>query len=349
MSFYFLLNTIHFAVELTGAVVLLMAAWLTLDAYVLRKEFATLARAIGLGLFAIWQAISALRDGSDLLLYFGFLLFLIGLVLALIVIALPLKTELLILGMMLVLVSLIVLFYYHVFSERYFFTRIFRLLGLHKVKKLRLFECRIKEMEKVMINYHLQNRRNFYTVIVISFFGWIFTLLQLHFGLAIIGITTATVSQLFIILVFVGLAFLIPIPLAVGSLEALQISSFALLRLGPSASAVAMSFLIRALDLFWIILALVFLGSFRLNIVKVFTRSLKTVDEELTEVKLKRSGASVRIIRRRQKAAEPRKPARIERWITAHKKKRQETQEREKQEQASQEREEHMFSHLTKR
>ncbi|MFH1073384.1 MAG: lysylphosphatidylglycerol synthase transmembrane domain-containing protein [Nanoarchaeota archaeon] len=275
--------------------------------------------------------------------------FLIGLILVLVVIALPLKTEIIIICLMIILIFLIFLFYYHIFSERYFFTRIFRLLHLHKMKRLKLFEYHIKEMEKIMIDYHMQHRKNFYIVILISSLGWIFTLLQLHFALTILGITTATLSQLFIILIFIGLAFLFPIPLAVGSLEALQISSFALLRLGPSASAVAMSFLIRTLDLFWILLALVFLGSMKLNIVKIFTRSLKTVDEELTEVKLKQSGASVKIIRHHQKTAEPRKPSAITRWITAHKKKRREAHERKKQEHAAKEREEHLFSYLTKK
>lgn len=81
MSFYFLINNLHFALELMGAVVLLMAAWLTLDTYYLRKDFPTLARAIGLGLFAAWETIYALGSGNDIILYFGFFLFLAGLIL----------------------------------------------------------------------------------------------------------------------------------------------------------------------------------------------------------------------------------------------------------------------------
>lgn len=38
---------------LMGAVIFLMASWLTFDSYLLRKDRATLARAIGLGLYAV--------------------------------------------------------------------------------------------------------------------------------------------------------------------------------------------------------------------------------------------------------------------------------------------------------
>ncbi len=83
MNFYFLINNFHFALELTGAVALLAAAWLTFDTYSVRKEGATLARAIGLGLFALWQVIYALNINDDVLSYVGFIVFLVGLLLIL--------------------------------------------------------------------------------------------------------------------------------------------------------------------------------------------------------------------------------------------------------------------------
>jgi uncharacterized protein (TIRG00374 family) len=225
--------------------------------------------------------------------------FLIGLTLVIIKFALPVKTEILILIMMAGLVALVFFFYYHIFNEKFFFAKLFRTFRLHKVKRLVLYEFRIKEMERIMIDYHLRNKKNFYMIIIISSLGWVFTLMELFFALKILGILGVTVSQLFIILTFVGLAFLIPIPLAFGSLEALQISTFSLMNVGSSASAVAMSFLIRALDVFWIVLCLIFLSSYRMNFFKVFQKSLKTVDEELTDVKVKHSGGHVRIQRKK--------------------------------------------------
>ncbi len=84
MSLTFYLNNIHFALELTGAVVFLMAAWLMLDSYRLRREFDTLARTIGFGFCAIWQVIYAVNIGNDVLSYVGSGLLLVGLLLILV-------------------------------------------------------------------------------------------------------------------------------------------------------------------------------------------------------------------------------------------------------------------------
>ena len=81
MSLSFLINNFHFALELMGATVCLMAAWLTLDAYSARKDAETMSRAIGLGLMALFQTLYAVGGGSDVILYIGSFFLLIGLVL----------------------------------------------------------------------------------------------------------------------------------------------------------------------------------------------------------------------------------------------------------------------------
>ncbi len=79
MSLYFLINNFHFALELMGAVVALMASWLTLDTFSLRRDALTLFRAIGFGFFALWQLVYAVNLGNDVLSFLGFGLYLIGL------------------------------------------------------------------------------------------------------------------------------------------------------------------------------------------------------------------------------------------------------------------------------
>jgi glycosyltransferase 2 family protein len=275
--------------------------------------------------------------------------FLIGLTLIIIKFALPVRTEVVILVMMAGLIAIIFLFYYHIFNGKFFFSRIFRMLGLHKVKKFALFEFKIKEMERIMIDYHLRNKRNFYLIILISSLGWIFTLGELYFAVRIIGISQVSITQLFVILVFVGLAFLIPIPLAMGSLEALQISNFALIKLGSSASAVALSFLIRTLDLFWIVLALFFLSSYRMKFLQIFQKSLKTVDEELTEVKIKRAGESIPIRRRVQKMPPQKKPSAVSLWWEARREERKKKEEERQAVLAAKEKKAHMVSNIRRK
>src|SRR3989344_7219993 len=79
MSLAFYVNNAHFALELLGAVVFLMAAWLMFDSYRLRAEFATIARAIGFGFAAIAQVLFAVNAGSDILAYAAFAFFFLGL------------------------------------------------------------------------------------------------------------------------------------------------------------------------------------------------------------------------------------------------------------------------------
>ena len=81
MSLDFLIQNVRFAVDLTGAVALLMAAWLTLDTYNLRKEGETLIRAIGLGSFALAELIGGISIGNDLLSYAGAFFLIFGLIL----------------------------------------------------------------------------------------------------------------------------------------------------------------------------------------------------------------------------------------------------------------------------
>lgn len=79
MSFYFFAHNFHFALELLGAVAVLMAAWLTFDTYEVSKEQKMLVRAFGFSLFAVWQLIAAVTSGNDALSFIGFALFVVGL------------------------------------------------------------------------------------------------------------------------------------------------------------------------------------------------------------------------------------------------------------------------------
>jgi hypothetical protein len=79
MSLYFLVNNLHFAFGMIGAIVFAMAAWLTLDSYNVQKSSPVFLRFLGLVLFTFWQTIHALGVKSDVLLYFSYALLIIGL------------------------------------------------------------------------------------------------------------------------------------------------------------------------------------------------------------------------------------------------------------------------------
>src|SRR5882672_5566514 len=83
MSLDFFIHNVRFAVELAGAVAFLMAAWLTLDTYNLRKDGETLIRALGFACFAVYELIDALALSNDVLSYTAFIVLLLGLLLIL--------------------------------------------------------------------------------------------------------------------------------------------------------------------------------------------------------------------------------------------------------------------------
>ena len=78
MSLYFLVNNFVFAFGMLGAIVFLTAAWLSFDSYRLKPDPFVLSRSIGFALGSVWQLIAALSLGSDVLLYIGFAIFILG-------------------------------------------------------------------------------------------------------------------------------------------------------------------------------------------------------------------------------------------------------------------------------
>ncbi len=75
MSLYFIINNFVFAVGMVGAIVFIIAAWLSFDAYRLRPDPFMLARSLGFSLGAVWYVIQAMTLGNDILLFVGSIIF----------------------------------------------------------------------------------------------------------------------------------------------------------------------------------------------------------------------------------------------------------------------------------
>ena len=81
MSFYFIANNLHFALELIGALIFFVMAWLSVDAYLVSRHYSTVMKILGFTFVGVWQVIYAFNFGGDLVNFIGFFIFLIGLVL----------------------------------------------------------------------------------------------------------------------------------------------------------------------------------------------------------------------------------------------------------------------------
>lgn len=226
----------------------------------------------------------------------NFIFFVIGLFLVIMKFAVPKKTEFILIVLLVVFAALIGIYYTRMLKGKHFFADTFKLLKLAKVKRMAKYENRIIEMEKIMINYFEEHKLNFSLAFLLSMLGWVFTFGELKYALSIVGITQVSIAQIFIILSFLGIAFLIPIPLAIGSLEALQISTFKMMNFQSAPAAVAMAFMIRVRDLLWTIITIIALSYFGFNFKGIVKKSLSRVDEDVTRIQLK-DGSSIKIKR----------------------------------------------------
>jgi len=75
----FWLNNFHFALEFFGAAVLFILSWLAFDAFLIKKEFKTLARSLGFLFFAFWEIINSLSPDAGIYWVVASILYLAGL------------------------------------------------------------------------------------------------------------------------------------------------------------------------------------------------------------------------------------------------------------------------------
>lgn len=93
MPLFFLLNNLHFSIEILGALVFLIVAWLAFDSFLIRRDFLTISRVIGFVFLAFWQIIHAIQFPSDLLNLVGYVIYFLGLAFVLLNIALESRVK----------------------------------------------------------------------------------------------------------------------------------------------------------------------------------------------------------------------------------------------------------------
>jgi len=93
MSIFFLLNNLHFSLEILGALAFLMVAWLAFDALKVRKDFLTASRGIGFSLLVVWQVLHAFGYSAELYGYAGYSIYFLGIIFILINLILEAPTK----------------------------------------------------------------------------------------------------------------------------------------------------------------------------------------------------------------------------------------------------------------
>lgn len=143
-----------------------------------------------------------------------------------------------------------IVFYYKMYQKEYFFTPIFELLKLGRIKVLNKFKDDIKEVETKLISFFNHRKKYFFISLGFSCLLWFLMILEFSTGLRIVGYE-ATLPQIYLVVVMTGFALMFPVPASIGVLELSQIGIAILVGI-PPAVAVALSLLIRTRDFMWI-------------------------------------------------------------------------------------------------
>ena len=195
-------------------------------------------------------------------IFFG----IIGLIILIFNFTLPSNSILIIYSLVIVLIFFLV-FYYRMSKGLAFITLIFKIIKIkYKYKK------KIREFEKNVSDFFRFHRDVLYKLLIISSLWWILMFFEYTILLNLLNIDTNFVN-VFLVIIGVGIAYTIPLPAALGVLEAFQISIFRLIKLN-AAYAVVLSIVIRLKDFFWTIIGLSLLSYYEVKI-KIFDENHK--------------------------------------------------------------------------
>ena len=196
------------------------------------------------------------------------LLFIVGIFAVVLTLALPqsMTIALIILGVILVL--LVIWFYYLIISHKNIVLSLFRFFRLHKWSLTKQFEQDIIDNDALLVSFYKHNSKAFTKAIILTFATWLFMFLEYMSALLLVGVSGVNFAGLFLIICMVAVAYMIPVPLALGVLEAGQVTTFLILGL-QRAAGLGLSLVIRARDFAWTIISLPLLLVFSLRAKKI--------------------------------------------------------------------------------
>ncbi len=176
----------------------------------------------------------------------------------------PEKTAVIMIFSFFVMLAGMYAFYHLTITEKGFFTTCFSLLRLNKWKLTKKYEKDIKGMESHLIYFFKYNKKGFRNASLVFFLIWILMFFEYKFALLLLGYNNASFVAIFIFFSFVGIAYLIPVPAALGALEFGQSSASAMLGISKGIG-LALSIIIRGRDMIWVFLGLSYLALHKIN------------------------------------------------------------------------------------
>ncbi|MFP4524317.1 MAG: lysylphosphatidylglycerol synthase transmembrane domain-containing protein [Candidatus Woesearchaeota archaeon] len=174
--------------------------------------------------------------------------FAVGAAVLLLAHAMPTQAQELMIIMAVVLLVLIGFFYYLMFTGKDFLSQLFSLTMLHKTRVGKKWVKHIKEFEQHILDFYRKDPKHFLSTVGISSLSWALMFVEYALIMVILGIPQPSVLELFLVITFIGAAYIIPLPMALGTLEAGQVSVFRMIGL-PAAAGVGVAVVTRLKDI----------------------------------------------------------------------------------------------------
>ena len=167
------------------------------------------------------------------------------------------------------------------------FVWIFRTLRLDRITRLRSAERSLRRVERGVEEFYRKRPRHFLALVGLMVLLWGLMWFEYWSLLRFLG-HAASPLQILLILTGVGIAYSLPVPAAMGTLELGQISAAKVLKLG-SVTGVTLSIIIRTRDLLWTALGLGFMGWYAFRF-KALARKTSAIDKDFREGDLLEKG-----------------------------------------------------------
>lgn len=202
--------------------------------------------------------------------------FIIGFIYLLVLGALTPELRLYAIPAIIIMASLVFWYNWRVLRGYEFFHPLFNTLPIYS-PWYQTFLQKVQDFEDHVLQFYYEERKAFFKCVLVSLFSWGLIFFEYYFASLTIGISLSF-WQIFLIFIVINVSFLIPIPMALGVLEAGQVAVFRMLG-SSSAAAISFTIIIRIKDVLLTMIGLAALTKYGYDVKYVVKEASKRGDK----------------------------------------------------------------------
>lgn len=218
------------------------------------------------------QGLTSITIDKTIELSFTALMFVIGCLLLLVNKAFSASIAVFILAICAFLIFLNWTFYSKIFRGKPVFLSLFKFLRLDKIKKLAKYQLTIVDFERPILEFYKEKKKAYFIALGFTMLSFVLSMIEYGLLLRMVGIMEPTLKQTFMVFSVVGISFLLPVPMGLGSLETMQAWLFSSMGYS-SAAGIGLAVITRSRDLLWVFAAIgfaLYYGSLKLVLAEAF-------------------------------------------------------------------------------